>query len=76
MCIFMVSVFLLYPACVFSFWCCLQGQIQGGGGSRGSGPPPFCRHVIERDHQQIRSIHAGCLNNLLNFELNFYLKMH
>ena len=30
-----------------------SGADPGGEGSRGSGPPPFCRHVIERDHQQI-----------------------
>ena len=24
-----------------------------GGGPGGPDPPPFCRHVIERDHHQI-----------------------
>ena len=60
----------------FHFGVAFRGRSRGGGGVQGVRTPPFCRHVIERDHQQIRSIHAGCLNNLLNFELNFYLKMH
>ena len=69
-----------------------QGQIQGGGGGGPGGPDPpfFCRHVIGRDYQQIcigcLKDHC-CLNMtdrslllllkfLLNFELNFYLKVH
>ena len=43
------ETYFLFPLLFGHF---VMGQIQGGR-SRGSGLSPFCRHVIERDHQQI-----------------------